>query len=109
MSRTTQCHSFSVLCHHAVDDNTIATVGGVKVRLGRATEGAAWIMAYLGLCCSKLDEADALELARLAVCGQAHRGDCTALSERLRELLAHFLLAQVFVKALHKYSGAIAV
>lgn len=66
-------------------------------------------MTDLGLCCGKLDEANALELARLAVCGQANSGDRTALSKCFCELLAHFLLAQVFVKALHEYGGAIAV
>lgn len=68
-----------------------------------------YVATDLGLCGGELNEADALELARLTVSGQADSVDSTAVSKGCCELLAHCILAQVLVKALHKDGGAIAV
>lgn len=50
-------------------------------------------MAHLGVSGVKLDEADALELSRLAVSRQPHIDDGAGLAECRHELRAHFVLA----------------
>ena len=64
---------------------------------------------YLGFSSCKLNEANALELSRLTVCGQAHGADSTALSKGLCQLLANGFFAKVLVKALDKDGCAVAV
>ena len=62
---------------------------------------------HLGLCGLELHKPDALELPRLAVHGQPHVEHSASLAERLGQLLAHLVLAQVLVKALDKDGGAL--
>lgn len=65
--------------------------------------------AHLGINAAKLNEANALELARLTVCGQAHSANSTAVSKGLCQLLTDLILTQVLVEALDKDGGALGV
>ncbi len=56
----------------------------------------------------ELDEAEALELAGLAIRRQAHVGDLPGVAEQRRERLAHRLLALAAVEALHEHVVVIA-
>ena len=60
-------------------------------------------MTHLAGVVSKLDEAEALELAGLAVGRQAHVSDLARLAEERRQGLAHRVLALAAVEALDEH------
>ena len=76
----------------------------VRCSDGEDLEGTAVCggSSYLALRSRELDEGDALQLLRLPVCRQAHRGDLAAILEHLGQGLADLILALILVKPLDK-------
>lgn len=65
------------------------------------------LQAHLALGGCKLDEAEALELARVVVFRETDVHDFAALAEGFLEGAAHRTLALAAVKALHEDGGAV--
>ena len=67
-----------------------------------------WGAAYLASLVRELDEAEALELACLAVSGQPHIGNLASVGKECGQRLPDGILTSVPVKALHEYIVVVA-